>query len=255
MARKAEGTEVLEKGDIFFFYIPKVEKEEVRGEEDIQRFYIVLSPDKKKVYRLIAVGQKAMPEAGNGGQRNWGFVSKIGHKPEEVEDELDKRVYETKTRGERERQAGRPAGEGRYEIVRHGDHTHLAYSLELPKKPAEVQRELNIEDEASYILSVKNPEKPSPPQAGLKGAQKADFPKRLMDVFRGRRFANADPPDLLDYEGAEIMLIGAKESPEEELGIKIDTENETESSAEIFRDLKLERDQHKTEPLFKGRWA
>ena len=29
----------------------------------------------------------------------------------------------------------RPAAEGIYAIVRHGDHTHLAYVIELPQRP------------------------------------------------------------------------------------------------------------------------
>jgi hypothetical protein len=33
----------------------------------------------------------------------------------------------------------------------------------------------------------------------------------MADVLRGRRFIDADPPELLDYEGAELLLIGAED--------------------------------------------
>ncbi|WKZ34006.1 MAG: hypothetical protein QY316_06305 [Thermodesulfobacteriota bacterium] len=245
--------EVLERGSIYFIYRPKVEEEEVKGLKEVQRFYMVLSPEGKKIYRLIVVGRQALPDV-EGGERSWGFVDKVRRRAEEVADELEEKEYRTKTRGERELPAARPAGEGVYAIARHGDHTHLAYSLELPERPGEVQEAFRIEDEASYIVTIKNPEKPAPPGAGLKGRKKAGFPKRLMQKFDGRRFADADPPDFLDYEGAEMILIGASEEPIKELGLALKPKDETESSADIFKDLKLEREKHPVKPLLKGKW-
>lgn len=90
-------SQVLEKGSIYFIYRPKVEQETVKGMEDVQRFYIVLSPYRKDIYRLMVVGRQTMPDIG--GERNWAFVQNIGRRPEDVEDELDRDVYRTKTRG------------------------------------------------------------------------------------------------------------------------------------------------------------
>lgn len=42
---------------------------------------------------------------------------------------------------------------------------HLSYRLELPEKPGQVQADLRIAPEASYALSVKNPEKGGPAYA------------------------------------------------------------------------------------------
>lgn len=39
-----------------------------------------------------------------------------------------------------------------------------------------------------------------------------------------------------------------------ELGIELKPEDETESSADVFKDLKLERERHPVKPLFKGKW-
>jgi hypothetical protein len=246
--------QVLERGDIYFVYRPRVEEETVEGFEDVQRTYMILSPRARGRHRLIVLGQKRLPEARDGGQRVWGFVDKVGRRPEEVEDQLERVVYGTKTRGTREQPAARPAGEGVYAIVRHEDHTHLAYALELPRQPGAVQEALRIEPEGSYVLSVKNPEAPSPPGVGLPAERRAAFPAELQRVFHGRRFAEADPPELLDHEGAEVLLVGTDEDVSEDLGIRLDPQKETEHTAEIFTQLRLEKEQHPTEPLFRGEW-
>lgn len=45
---------------------------------------------------------------------------------------------------------------GVYEIVdRGGRKTAIAYKLEIPQEPGEVQKELQIRQEASYTLSIK----------------------------------------------------------------------------------------------------
>jgi hypothetical protein len=246
--------DVLERGDIFFVYRPRVQEDSAEGLEDVQRSYMVLSPEGKQRHRLIVLGQKRLPKIRDGGDRVWGYVDMVERDPRKIEDELDRQTYRTKTRGQRVRPEARPAGEGVYAIVRHEDHTHLAYELELPTRPGEVQEELEIEPEASYIISIKNPDAPSPPGVGLRGERKVDFPRRLQEQFRGRRFADADPPELLDYEGAEVLLIGAEEDVSEDLGIQLNPERETAETAQIFTKLKLEKGEHPTEPLTKGEW-
>ena len=55
-------------------------------------------------------------------------------------------------------------------------------------------------------------------------------------------------------EQSEIILIGADEDVRGELGISLDPEHETMDTAEIFRDLHMERSKHPLEPLFQGKW-
>jgi hypothetical protein len=244
--------DILETGHIYFFYRPRVQQEKAAGLEDIQRAYLVLRPRGKRLWRLITIGRKQLPEP-ESHERVWAFVDLVSSSPEEIEDALDRQLYETKTRGERVRPEARPAGEGVYALVRHGEHTHLAYELEFPKRPGEVQRDLRIERAASYITAVKNPETPSPPGTGLPPRERPVLPQRLREKFSGRRFANAEP-ELLDREGPELVLIGTSEDPEQELGIRLQPQEEREEEAAIFRDLKLEREQHPLEPLFRGEW-
>jgi hypothetical protein len=137
--------------------------------------------------------------------------------------------------------------------VRHGDHTHLTYFIELPKRPGPVERDLNIRREASYIVAVRNPESPRPPEAGRGTGSRARFPRQLQERFAGRRFIPVDPVDFLNYEGAELILIGATENAEEELGVEFKPDDENAHTADALRDLKLPREIAR-EPLFEGQW-
>lgn len=138
--------------------------------------------------------------------------------------------------------------------MRHRDHTHLVYALELPSKTGAVQKAPHIEDEASYIITVRNPDKGAPPRAQLPREQEADFPKRLQKIFRDRKFAEVDPVDFLDFEGAAFIMVSASADPEQELGIDLDPDQETRTSADIFKDLALHKSEHPVEPLFEGEW-
>jgi hypothetical protein len=244
--------EVLERGEILFFYRPRVNRESVEGLQDVQRVSIVLLPRRRRVVRRLILGRKRLPDP-QSHERFWGFVDEVADRPQEVEDELDREEYETRTRGLRVKPAARPAGEGVYGIVRHDDHTHLAYQLELPDQPGEVQRELNIEREASYIIAVKNPQAPSPPELGNRHLH-AQLPSELQRRFGNRRFIDADPPALLDFEGIEFILIGAAEDVRQELGVDLKPERERVERADIFRLLKLEPEEHPIQPLLKGEW-
>jgi hypothetical protein len=165
-------TETLERGNVYFLFRPKVEEENPEKLEDVQRMFVVLSPEGLQRYRLLVVGRKQLPEPEQSGQeKHWGFVDSVTKNPETIESRLDPQTYETKTRGERHLPAVRPIGEGVYRIVRHDNHTHFAYSLELPKNIGEAQSAFNLEEQASYVISIKNPEKGSPLGAGLSDEQ------------------------------------------------------------------------------------
>lgn len=251
-----DDVQVLEKGHIYFLYRPRVEEHDPASRQDLQQFYMVLSPQGRKSCRLAIIGQERLPDpARKGKARFWGFIEAVKQSGRQVSEGLTEQTYETKTRGTRHQPAARPAGEGAYEIVRHGDHTHLVYALEFPQQPGDVQEALNIEEEASYIVSIRNPEKPAPPRSGIPERQQVEYPKKLRDVFRDRKFADLDPPDFLDHEGAEFLLVAAAEDPERELGIEMDEAHEQRAEARIFRDLRLHKSEHPVEPLFRGEWG
>ena len=78
---RQKDVQILEQGNIYFFYRPKVDEPSVEGLEDVERFYMVLEPKQKDehLYRLIIIGHKKMPEIKphGGGNRYWGFVDKV----------------------------------------------------------------------------------------------------------------------------------------------------------------------------------
>lgn len=248
-----DGVDIRERGDVFFLYRPRVQVDDPGGMEDVERFHMVLRPDGGRRVRLIVIGRKKLPEAGDH-ERYWGFVDRIAESADALADDFEERHYETKTRGERTRPAARPAGEGRYVLLLHEGQLHLAYALEFPHRPGEVQKAFNIEREASYVVSVKNPEKGSPRNggAGLGEERAADYPKTVQREFHGRRFAGEDPR-LLDRQGAEFVLIGAHDWTRAD----IDTQSGAARSdkADIFRRLGLDRREHPAAPLFRGDWA
>ena len=228
----------VEQGDVFFFYRPRVGTDKVDELRDVQRFFFVLMPDGTQRYRGIVVGRKRLPDPREH-ERVWAFVAEVGDNPQELHDELRRRAYETRTRGVRVQPETRPAGEGRYAIVEHHGHTHLAYVLELPREPGPAQETFRIRPEASYIVAVRNPEEEAPANAGLRPDQRPDYPPELQERFGSRRFIALDDPSLLDYEGTELVLIGAAEDVESELGVELDPRDVELETADIFRRLRI----------------
>jgi hypothetical protein len=225
---------VLERGDVFFFYRPRVGVADVARLEDVQRFFLVLGAEGAERHRRLIVGRKRLPDPRTH-ERAWAFVVEVAGRPAAL--------LEPETR---------PAGEGRYALVDHGGHTHLAYVLELPREPGEAQRLFNIRREASFIVAVRNPDAPAPPGAGLPRRRRPELPPELLERFRGRRFIPVEPPAFLDHAGTEIVLIGAAEDAEEELGVAFDAEEERLDTADVFAKLRLPREQVPIEPLTEG---
>jgi hypothetical protein len=246
--KRGDVSSVLETGDIFFFYRPRVDTPEVDERKDVQRFFVVLKPDRKRRFRELIVGAKRLPDPG-AHERVWAFVAEVADSPAELQDELERKAYETKTRGIRVQPEARPAGEGRYALVDHDGHTDLAYVLELPPEPGPAQDAFNIRHQASYVTAVKNPEAPTPQGAGLSPKQRAEYPRELLERFGGKRFIAIESPALLDYEGAELVLIGASEDVSGELGIELDAESESIENADIWRKLRLRREELPVDPL------
>ncbi|MGI8831713.1 MAG: hypothetical protein ACR2IS_03655 [Nitrososphaeraceae archaeon] len=254
--------EVLEYGDIYFFYRPKVGSPEVKSIDDIRRFFMVTAPeetttksDKEKthrqLYRLFVIGKKSLPEIrtseARSSERYWARVGGIFERPEQLTKELLSDEF-------RKGDLARPVGEGKYAIVNHQNHAELACILELPKEPGEAQKELGIEKEASYIVTVINPVKPSP-----KGYPSADQLPQYPDSIQ-REFEEDENfipltrnLELVNYQNAQIILIGAREGKDtikKEIGIEI---KEDPSSADIFSKLKMRKEEVPVRPIFEGK--
>jgi hypothetical protein len=170
---EASKDKFLEKGHIYFFYRPKVSLEKVSSFDDIARLYLLMKPihqndshfptnDKASLNpksRLLMIPKKKLPHKS---EKYFGFVWKTAENMDELVNALKKEEYDTVTKGHRVIESARPCGEGVYGITEHGNHTHLAYVLELPHETTNVQKTLNIHRTGSFVVSVKNPFKAGP---------------------------------------------------------------------------------------------
>jgi hypothetical protein len=251
--KQVNEAEILEQGDIYFFYRPKKGAEEVKGIEDVRRFFMVTAPEQgsSQLYRLFVIGKKSLPEVrkteARASERYWARVGGIFKDATELTKELLSDEF-------RKGDAARPVGEGKYAIVKHQNHTELAYILELPKEPGEAQQELGIEKEASYVISVINPKIPK--SSNLPTTEEPpQYPQEVLNEFNeNENFVSlSKDTKFIDYQNAQIILIGAREGKDvvkSEMGIEI---KEEQSSADIFNKLKLRREQVPIKSLTEGK--
>ena len=242
------GPEQLERGDIFFFYRPKVEHDEAHGIDDVQRFQVVLRAAGGRLFRMLTIGRKHLPDL-QAHEREWGFVDLVTEEAGPVAEALKATTYETKTRGIRHLAAARPAGEGAYALQRDGRNLLLAYRLELPTEPGPVQEELRIAPEAAYVVALKNPDVPNPPNIGLRERERVQFPAKEQREFHGTGWSAADK-HLLDFERAEFVLIGATDHPS-----AVPAERAQPEPEAVLRRLKLAPRDTPLQPLVDGEWA
>lgn len=254
VATRAPLVEVLEEGDLFFFYRARLDVSEVHDRADVQRFYMALAAKRpRRVYRLLVIGRKKLPVPTPGQhpeRRNWALVVRVSRSPEAIRSELAAYEYETRTRGERFAPAAKPLAEGRYRLLQHHNHTELAYALELPKQPGPAQQEFEIREEGSYVVAVKNPEVAVP--GAPSPSRPPEYPPDLREKFGSRRWIDAEP-ELLDYENTQLMLLAAHTGDvETELGVHIPTEDETLATAEVCRELRVSCEREAVTPLLEG---
>jgi len=250
--------EILEQGDIYFFYRPKKGAEEVKGIEDVRRFFMVTAPEKSEnknqFYRLFVIGKKSLPEIrkseARASERYWARVGGIFNDPNELTRDLLSDEF-------RKGDTARPVGEGKYVIIKYHQHAELAYILEMPKEPGEAQRELGIQKEASYVISVINPKKPAPTAGYPSIEEQPKYSQEVLNEFsETENFVSlAKDTKFIDYQNAQIILIGAREGRDivkNEIGIEI-AEDESHQPADIFNKLKVRKDHVPIRPLIEGK--
>jgi hypothetical protein len=215
---------VLEHGDVFFAYRPRVGEEAASELADVQRLWMILSPRDRPLHRRIVIGKKRLPRKG---QRHWGYVEMVARDPVRLVDDLHETHYWTKTRGMRKQAIARAAAEGVYALAADEDdgHVRLIYRLELPEQLGDVQRDLGIADEGAFVATA--------------------------FATSGKRKFTPVLPALLDRVGTEIILIAA----EDDLGVHLDIDRVIADSADLFRGLAIEDSEHPLRPLFEGLWA
>jgi hypothetical protein len=221
MARRREEADerVLERGEISLMYRPRVEQWQPEDVGDVQRLLLVLCPERRSRYRVVAIGRKRLPDGGTH-DRFWGYVDLVLDSPTDLRAALGAHTYKTKTRGLRHLPAARNAGRGRYEVTWHDGHAHLKYELTEIESNDPVVDDLHLEPGANYIVTVANPD---PTMWGLLETPQlqfdlfdepeihvtipSPFPPSLQARFGDRRFVGLDSVAYLDHPGAELVFV------------------------------------------------
>jgi hypothetical protein len=218
----AEAARTLEQGTVTFLYRPRVEEQHPDELDDVQRLIVLLSPEGSAFERAIVIGRKRLPASASR-DRFWGYVDLV-LTSYDMNAALGAQVYGTKTRGLRHLPAARSFASGSYDIAAHGDHSHLRWRVEDVSNDDAVAPEVELEEEADYILTIANPDPiawgmlETPNLQGdlfddleLHVTIPSPFPPALQERFRDRRFTQLDATDWLDHPGAEVIFIGAGE--------------------------------------------
>jgi hypothetical protein len=105
--------------------------------------------------------------------------------------------------------------------------THLGYCLSNPAELGEPQEALGLRSSPSFVVQVKNPlaRVPGGQRVGLSPNRHANYPDWIINNIFGRgrgtgredyglRFAPVESIELLEYEGAELLLIAARAGEE-----------------------------------------
>ncbi|RFU78996.1 hypothetical protein TARUN_3227 [Trichoderma arundinaceum] len=240
---------ILEKGIIYFFIRGRVDVDKPEEVNDIARTFIILrpiAPDAKLSEgplpdagntRIIVLPKKVLPASGR--ERFMAFVDKSGASYDEIKGQfLAGEDYETKTKGTRHTPAATPIGEGVYAITTTGRESHLVYMTTIPEELGEVQKDLGVKEQGSFIISTKNPEYPGPATARLpKGPE---YPKKIHEEFRELRWIPSKPHHL-DYNNAQLLLIGESSGIKKALALQEDDEKaHKEEPLEVMEDLEEE---------------
>ncbi|KAM0273985.1 hypothetical protein ACHAQH_008077 [Verticillium albo-atrum] len=237
---------ILEKGLIYFFIRARVNIDEPEQVNDIARSYFILRPLAKHARladgpigdagnsRLLVLPKKVLPQSGR--DRFMVFVEKSGASFKELKETfLQSAENVTKTQGTSTTPPATPAAEGVYVITSTGRDSHLAYMITLPEELGEVQRDLGVKEQGSFIVSTKNPEQPSPANTQLPDGP--GFSKEIQEEFQGRRWLPSKPAHF-DYPNAQILLIGESSGVEKALEPqKKDQKNGKEEPEEVLKDL------------------
>ncbi|KAL8960098.1 MAG: hypothetical protein Q9193_003141 [Seirophora villosa] len=250
---------ILEKGIIYFFFRGRVGIDEPSEVGDIARSYIILRPlphgaklgdgpiSDSGHNRMLALPKKVLPVSPK--DRFMTFVEKAKASMDDIKSSLSASDYMTKTAGSRHTPAAAPIGEGVYAITSTGRETHLAYILTIPSEVDEVQKGVGLRQRGSYVTSAKNPETSAPAGASLpKGAE---YPKEILDEFRGRGWMPLEPK-LLDYENTQFLLIGHHEDSLEKATVPQPDDEKTDKEEPKAEMEKLEHEDDQRVQHLKG---
>jgi|GEM_PF-759311 len=215
--------EVLETGNVLFFYRPTRPSGHPRSSDDVAHVYLALYPDDQSVHdnRLIAFAEgvfpPVIPEEELPEEREWAVVLETSPSPLGLIGAIENLNQPPSSLGQVPPPA-RVAGRGRYVVVRRDERTYFAYGVAEPNQLGPVQQMLLMEQQAFYQVRVSEPfastgiVEPGPPK----------YPDSLGNKFVGRMTIPVDPTDFLDYRGSRLYFVAVSTDVFGELGVRID---------------------------------
>lgn len=251
MKTQSSDVSMLESGNIHFIYHPRILHATVTGLDDVHRFYIVLKPNNKRIFRRLEVVEKQLP---NSDQQVWCVIDRVTNSCDQLEEPFNDKRYSSAAHRARGVSVARIAGVGLYALIRHMEHTHLVYELDQAAISSERQSTFKIEPAAGYILQIKNPRRNAPKGVDRPKTTKARFPQKLQERFAKQRFVGADPPDFLDFEGVELLLVAASAHIAKELEIATHQDIEFEANAKMMRELHARRYEQWSKQTSRSLW-
>lgn len=238
-----------EDGHIYFFYRPK--GIEAKGPEDVSNILFIMHPFDSKNYRLISLDSPQFPSLDARFNMITGYVMNVDSKQNIILDELNRKVEVVDGSARISQESSRPCGEGVYTIVSHNDQAHLVYILEIPRNDGKVKNELHIDDEGVFLFGIYNPYYES---SESQLSPSLSLPENLKALLNNDRIIYDHIPVFLNYAGIKFALFRLPADSLMSVKKQIGSLPDTEKTADILHDLKLQKENFPTEPMFKGKW-
>lgn len=238
-----------EDGHIYFFYHPI--STEAHNVEDVEHISVVLHPFASKYYRLIYLDAPSLPSADDHFNMVNGIIKKVDDKQIVIHNELQERHQMVLGVPQVKQAAARPCGEGVYTILSQDNRAYLVYVIELPRIDGKVKESLHIGSDGVFTIGIYNPYLES---ESLAESPRPHFPENLKAQMKDQRILYDNLPTLLNYENSKLAIFKESEFDIKTLKPRLHPLKDTSRTADIFGDLKLQRENYPIEPLFRGEW-
>lgn len=241
----------VEDGHIYFFYYPK--STEAHASEDVDHLSLILHPFDTKNFRLISLDTPILPGTDEHFNMINGVVQKVDDKQSVIIHELQQKYQLVLGVPQLKKASARPCGEGVYTILFQENKSYLVYTIELPRLDGKVKEALNIGSEGAFSIGIYNPYLESGAQTEA-SEQRPHFPEDLKSQMKNQRILYQNLPRLLNFEHSRLAIFKESDFNIKQLKAGLHPLADTSKTADIFGDLKLQREKYPVEPLFRGEW-
>ncbi|HEX2956478.1 MAG TPA: hypothetical protein VHO70_06595 [Chitinispirillaceae bacterium] len=240
-----------EDGHIYFFYRPKAI--EAHSIDDVASLLVVLRPLDSKTFRLISLDTPRLPVEGDNFNMTVGHVEKADAKQHVIVHELAEKSVMVGGVPQVKKAAARPCGEGVYTIVIQENRAHLVYVLELPRVDGRLRDALRIGTEGNLVIGVYNPLFEVTPEEEP-ATHKPNLDETLKANLGTDHIIYHHLPQLLNYSHVKLAIFKESSAETNYIQKQLHPLKDTQQTADIFSDLKLQKEKYPVLPLLRGEW-